>query len=320
MIHISVLGRLSVCGNTGHYADIQTKRGEELLAFLFLEADRSFHRSQIAESFWPHLPEDRGRKALNTELWRVCRSLEAVGIDVAAAFHRTPSEIGYNRQPDHLIDVDRLETAMQVINSILPEDAGNAELRQVRKAIEAYTGDLLESVYSDWCLLWRESLRAQHIAALEYMLKASMVRQEWHNVLTFGRELLALDPLMENVHREMMRCHYHNGNRPLALRQYALCEQLLREELGVGPMDETQRIQQTILAVNPAVPLAQLQKIREGSIPKPLGRRSPAQKVDLALSNINSARNWLESVSQELRAPPSGHTLDQGPGQGPEKL
>lgn len=65
--------------------------------------------------------------------------------------------MGYKRQPDHLLDIDRLDAAMQVINSTLPEQAGNAEPRKVRKAINVYGGDLLESVYSDWCLIWLES-------------------------------------------------------------------------------------------------------------------------------------------------------------------
>ena len=51
-----------------------------------------------------------------------------------------------------------------------------------------------------------------------------------------------------------------NAGRPLVLRRYALCEQLLREELGVAPTGETRREQETILSVLQQVSLAQLEK------------------------------------------------------------
>jgi hypothetical protein len=31
------------------------------------------------------------------------------------------------------------------------------------------------------------------------------------------------------------------------------------------------------------------------------GSRTPAQKVDMALANINTARHWLEETSDDLR-------------------
>ncbi|GAA3876873.1 hypothetical protein GCM10022404_28270 [Celeribacter arenosi] len=225
-------------------------------------------------------------------------------MDVGASIKRSQREIGYVRQPDHHFDVDDLSAAMNVVNSVSPDGAKDEHCTTVVHAIKRYKGDLLESVYSDWCLLWRENLRAKHTAALEFMLRATMARKEWSGALGYARDLLALDPLMENVHRAVMRCHFHNGNRALALRQYALCEQLLREELGVAPMDETRRVQETILAVNPEVSRAHSEKLAATSIPRPVGRHTTAQKVDLALSNINTARNWLEGVSGDLRRIP----------------
>lgn len=297
MIDIAVLGHLTVSGKNGRRADLHTVRGSELFVFLVLEANRVFHRERLADQFWSHLPPHRGRKALNTEFWRVTGALRAIGMDIGAAFHRSKTEIGYRRQDSHAIDIDRLHAATDIAQSTDPADVDEAALKIVEDGVAVYRGDLLESVYSDWCLIWRESLRNQHTVALEFLLKAAMERKDWSAALARGRALLALDPLMEDVHRAVMRCHYHNGNRPLALRQYALCEQLLREDLGVEPMEETRRIQETILAVSPPPPA--------GTAPERIARsgpqRTPVQKVDMALSNINSARHWLEDASQDMR-------------------
>lgn len=296
MIHISLLGDVHVVGPTGRRAVLQTKRGAELLAFLVLEAGRSFDRGKLADQFWGHLPEPRARRALNTELWRVTQALRDVGMDTDTSFPRSFGGVSYHAQPDCVVDVDVLRDAMAVVRAVTPADATPGDLAKVEAGVAAYRGDLLEAVYSDWCLLWRENLRAQHCEALDFLRESAMARQDWATGLRFGRALLAIDPLLEHVHRAIMRCHFHNGDRPLAMRQYALCEQVLREELGVEPMDETRRIQQTILAV-PGRPVVAAEPPRRRSD----ATRSPVQKVDMALSNLNTARGWLEEVSSDLR-------------------
>ncbi len=296
MIHISLLGDFQIVGASGRRATLQTKRGTELLAFLVLEAGRAFDRGRLAEQFWGHLPEDRARRALNTELWRMTQSLRDIGMDTDARFPRHVSGVSYHAGPDCVVDVDIMRAAMAVVRMTDPAQAGAEALAQVEAGVAAYRGDLLEAVYADWCLLWRENLRAQHFEALDFLREAAMARQDWAGGLRYGRALLALDPLQEHVHRAVMRCHFHNGDRPLAMRQYAICVQVLREELGVEPMDETRRIQQTILAV-PGKPVAVEPVVRRRSD----ATRSPVQKVDMALSNLNTARGWLEEVSSDLR-------------------
>lgn len=305
MVSISLLGQIELRSAEGRAASLPTRRGAELFAFLVLERGRVFDRARLAEQFWSHLPETRARRALNTEVWRLVQSLREMGEGAEAALSRSAAGVGYVGAPGFRVDVDRLRAAMAVIGATEAGAADDAQLAAVEAGVAAYRGDLLETVYSDWCLLWRENLRAQHMEALEYLLDAAMARQDWSGGLRHGRALLALDPLMEHVHRAVMRCHFHKGDRALAIRQYALCEQLLREELDVEPMDETRRIQETILAVpgRPAQANALL-----GASPRRRGdrSRSPAQKIDLALANINTARSWLEEASGDLRGDHAG--------------
>jgi len=299
MIRISLLGQVSVIGRNGRQACLGAGRATELFAFLVLEGGRSIHRSRLAELFWGHLPEERGRRALNTELWRVTRALAAVGVDVGRSLARSANEVGYVPQVDHQVDVLGLREAMRLVNACSVETVGGEELGRIEAGIGAYRGDLLESVYSDWCLVWRERLRAQFTGILEFLLRAAMHRHDWPAGLRFGQQLLDLDPLMEHVHRDLMRCHFHNGDRPLALRQFARCERILRNELGVEPMDETRRIQETLLAVS-ARPDEQ-SRARRSPAPRRIQSRTPAQKLDLAMSNLNSACHWVEEASQDLR-------------------
>jgi LuxR family maltose regulon positive regulatory protein len=56
----------------------------------------------------------------------------------------------------------------------------------------------------------------------------------------------AQDQYYEVAHREIMRCYYRQGDRAAAIRQYQTCARILREEMGVNPMPETEQLYQQI--------------------------------------------------------------------------
>jgi DNA-binding SARP family transcriptional activator len=53
------------------------------------------------------------------------------------------------------------------------------------------------------------------------------------------RSALQEDPTREYAHRQIMRLYGEMGARGLALRQFEICRELLREELNVTPDRET---------------------------------------------------------------------------------
>jgi DNA-binding SARP family transcriptional activator len=53
---------------------------------------------------------------------------------------------------------------------------------------------------------------------------------------------LAVDPVWEDAYRAQMRAYQAQGNRPLALRTYQQCIQVLEQEFGVEPLPETQQL------------------------------------------------------------------------------
>lgn len=74
----------------------------------------------------------------------------------------------------------------------------------------------------------------------------------WGPALICGKRLLDVDPLLEHVHREMMRFHYARGDRPAALRQFQKCRDQLRRELMLDPMSETIALRDAIQRENRA--------------------------------------------------------------------
>ena len=300
-IRIFLFGNFEIFAGEKRLDGFACQRARELLAFLALQDGRTCHRTLLAAALWGHLDEARARKSLNTELWRLAVAMKAVGVDPEPRLIRSTQEVGFTCQQGDWIDLSVFSSGVEHIGEIDPESATDEKVLAVENAVNVYRGDLLETIYSDWCFVQREALRADQVAGLEFLMRARMARQDWTGALAAGTRLLGLDNLMENVHRAIMRCHYMAGNRPAAIRQYGICEKLLRDELGVEPMEETRRVYETMLAVTPRAEQAVTQ---EAARPAAISRdptRTPAQKVDLALANINTATGWLEDASRELR-------------------
>ncbi|MDQ1300428.1 MAG: hypothetical protein QG637_345 [Chloroflexota bacterium] len=64
--------------------------------------------------------------------------------------------------------------------------------------------------------------------------------------LASARRWLALDPLREEAHRQVMRLHAWADQRNAALHQYRECVRILEQELGVAPLRETTELYEAI--------------------------------------------------------------------------
>src|SRR2546426_8874633 len=123
-----------------------------------------------------------------------------------------------------------------------------------------YRGDLLagltlaERPFEDWLTSERERLHELAIQALGRLLTHQQQAGAVEPAVQTGLRLLALDPLQEPVHRAVMRLYARLGRREAALRQYQLCVDALKRELGAQPEAETTQLSQEILRSRPTRP------------------------------------------------------------------
>jgi DNA-binding SARP family transcriptional activator len=68
--------------------------------------------------------------------------------------------------------------------------------------------------------------------------------------IRLAQRVLSVDPVWEDAYRVLMRAYQVQGNRPLALRTYRLCVEVLEREFGVGPLPETQELYAAIVGKN----------------------------------------------------------------------
>jgi DNA-binding SARP family transcriptional activator len=168
----------------------------------------------------------------------------------------------------------------------------------LKKSWGLYQGDLLEGSYKDWALAERERLRTLYLKSLRYLLQYYKFHGLYEDGLAYGQQILNVDPLREDIHREMMRLYQDNGQRTLAVRQYEVCRLTLAKEFSIAPMEDTQALYAEILteADHNHSPILSDQQI---NIDQALGQlRQANQIIDLAKEQIQLALQLVGKSSE----------------------
>jgi DNA-binding SARP family transcriptional activator len=247
---------------------------QSLLAWLVIHRRKPHAREKVAALFWAEQSDARARSCLSTALWRLRQVLEPRGIPRGTYLIAQPAVVGFNCASDYWLDVAAFEDGVA---------------RGADDAVACYTGDLLEGFYDDWALRERERLRILYLDCLGRLLRRHSEHGALDRALACGRQILTLDPLREDVHREVIRLHVRNGQRGLALQQYESCQLVLAHELGVEPMEETRALCCELLTAK-AKPIHANPKARLAP-----SLRTAAARLDEAREVIADALRVVES-------------------------
>lgn len=245
-LHITLFGSIRVA-HPAIAPQVKLSRGTQaLLAYLLLQP-RPVTRDALADVFWGEHAPDQARGNLNTAVWRLRQALEPVGVQPQTYLISTSAgEVGFNWESRHWLDVSAFE---QRICPLLRRSLGDLDaphIAQMEECLALYRGDLLEWLYTDWALRERERFRSLYLTCLARLMEHHAGRRNYEQSIAYGQDILRRDPLREEVHRSMMRIYLESGQRTLALRQYAQCCELLKRELDVPPLEETQALQRQI--------------------------------------------------------------------------
>jgi DNA-binding SARP family transcriptional activator len=297
ILKISLFGVMRVVNNSRQEEIKLTRTISLLLAYLLLERHRMHSREVLAGLFWGDHSQERARNCLNTALWRLRRSLESQEFVLASYLLATEGEVGFNRESDYWLDVAVFEERLTKIFKQSVDQVDTEEIMQVESALQLYRGDLLEGVYEDWALRAREQTRLLYLKGLMYLMHYYEHQKSYSQALEFGRKILDADPLREEIHREVMRLYLLNGQRAMAIQQYETCRQNLADELGLTPMEETERIYRQILAAsaNQSSPSTELSA--QGAYD---GWQTVMQQIHQASRNLDLAREQFNQALQYL--------------------
>ena len=223
-------------------AELPGRQGRLVFAYLALQRVRAVSRDELVEAIWPDgapAAEAAGLAALVSKLRRVLGPETIQG----------RSELRLCLPAGARLDVEAAREAVHRAESAVaradwPRAWGAAQVTLFTARRGFLPGEELP-----WVVDVQRELESLHLRALEAYGTASLGLggTELAAAERVGRELIALAPYRESGHRLLIEGLAARGNLAEALRAYDDLRTLLREELGIAPGPEMQRLHATLV-------------------------------------------------------------------------
>ena len=219
---------------------IKQRKALALFAYLAMGQERQM-REGLITLLWP----DHERKAATAYLRQALWQLNKVLPEGTIQADRQSVQI----EPID-VDVHAFEAAF---DGARDGEQTDAMLSRFESALKLYRGDFMagfslgdSAEFDNWQSLQSEKLRHQRIQIHAQLVEGYSAQRAFESAIWQAKQWLALDPLLEEAHRALMRLFVATGRRQLALDQYEACRALLERELSAEPEPETTQLHNAI--------------------------------------------------------------------------
>jgi DNA-binding SARP family transcriptional activator len=239
-VFVRVLGSFDILKRGRQVSLRAGGKAEQLLSCLAMHPRVGIHRATLVEQIWPQTQADLAGQCLNTLVHSIKTQLSDALAGQAPVVHNQ-SHYTLNLAGGLAVDVLEFESAVTAGQRLQSEGAAAAAIRSYEHAVLLYRGDLAAG--SDITgVLERERLRATCLTTLARLADAYFELGAYEQALQSAGRLLAIDPCREDAHRMTMRVYVRMGARSQALRQFKLCELVLKREFDASPEPATEQL------------------------------------------------------------------------------
>jgi len=232
-LHLSLLGGFDCHLANGVAINIPNRKAQALLAYLTANPGRGIDREYLATFLWEDSGEVQARANLRKTLSRLRQALPSELRDCVTA---DLSRVGI--APASIeVDIHRFE---QLVSTGTPET--------LEKADVLYQGLFLQGMadcgqlFEEWAGTERRRLEELALNVLQHLLNHYIIVGAIDRAIHIAIRLLGRDPLLENVHRQLIQLYLQQERYGSALDQYRRCREILARELGMPPAEETEQL------------------------------------------------------------------------------
>ena len=216
----------------------KTQRTVRELFFYLLAHPAGLSKERIGLDFWPDSDSRQLQRQFKNAVYRLRRAtLKDIVLHQDEVYT-------FNWQLDYLYDVADFE------RNIVDADRTETPAEQValyQTALSHYQGQYLAEFESDWIWPIRTRLERHHRMAYGRIIAFFLETDQWAAGTTYCEQFLTLYPDDERGHRLAMQLYAAQGDRLSVIRQFARCEQVLRETLGVAVSSETRALYERLI-------------------------------------------------------------------------
>ncbi len=231
------------------------RNGQAILRYLIAQAGYRANADTLHGLFWPEDPEETASHKLHIAISMLRQSLQ----DPQAPHQK---HILY-KQGTYYLD-PKLSWNSDVDEFLMFYNTGRklhgmAACPCYEKASRLYTQPfLLEDLFADWSFLHRKHLSQIFEEVCHRLTSLYMEDQNYELAASWALKILAANNCNEVAYRLLMSIYTLEGKRHEALQLYFRCQQVLRDEMNVSPLPETEMLYQAILHDNLQAPFSEV--------------------------------------------------------------
>lgn len=249
MVEIFSLGHLALRTNPKSIATAIKRNSQPtaLLQLLITAGPQGIDKTEAEFKLWPQAQAAIADNTLDTTLYRLRKMLgNSLAIELAN---------GIVRLNDAYVRVDawefsaegeafcaRLQSPSRVLDAT--EISAHCE-----RLFDLYKGHFLaKEQATPWIVQMRDTLQAKFFRVIKLAGGHLQAMQEWGHATQWYERALELDNLAEEIHRELMHCHFARGEFADVVRVFRRCRELFSLVLGVMPSAATEKVYRLALA------------------------------------------------------------------------
>ncbi|MEU7742764.1 AfsR/SARP family transcriptional regulator [Nonomuraea sp. NPDC049158] len=250
MVRFKVLGRFDLLAGAKVCTPTAPKVGQ-VLAHLLMHGNQVVHIDSIIDELWEHRPPSSAITTTQTYIYQLRKIFEKEGIAASGEDVLATKLPGYvlKVKPGQL-DAETFELLVSEARDLLERRVPERAVALLAEALSLWTGPPLFGVtrgprLEAWCV----QLEEQRLRALQLRIECDIQLGRHREVVGDLRSLVIINPLNEWFHERLIWVLGRSGRRAEALQAYAHLRRILRDELGLEPSPELQRLHQNLLTV-----------------------------------------------------------------------
>ena len=274
-----------------------------LLAKLLLHPNQVVSTEELIVAVWGEEPPPTVKQSLQNHVAALRKSIEA-GNGAGPPRTLVTRDPGYLLRVDpERLDLHRFQRLDREGRQALASGDPSRAADLLRQALALWRGPALADVAASADIAWPELVGVEElqVASTEARIEAELALGRHHELVAELEALVRLYPLREHLHGQLMLALYRSGRQADALAAYRAARKVLVDELGIEPSVGLQRLEQAILAQDPALDL--LVPSRSGAAEPDDGGADPDQGNGTAAEGGSVERKLVSVLFAEVDEP-----------------
>lgn len=232
---------------------LAARKSAALLFYLAAHPARPLTRAQLVTLLWEEHGDAEGRNNLSTALSRLRHAFLPLPVFPISS---VGDSLVWQPSPEIQTDLELFaELTANSPTSLSSRASSPSGARHDENAVALYRGQFLEGFevrdsadYEEWLRHERNRWQQRVLAVYRDLIDHEERQDQLDAAIVHAKQVLAIDPLQEQLHQSLMRLYYQGGDRAGALVQFQACERLLQKGLDVSPSAETRALREAIVA------------------------------------------------------------------------